>query len=149
MLDKMDLGIASFHEVVLGAGSRVENTRAFLGAMQTPGVSMIGHPDAGQIPLDYEALVREAGRVGVLLEVNNSSLEPSHYRLNARENYKTMLALCERYGTMVVLSSDAHFATAVGDVARAQALVKELRFPEELVANTDLERFKEILKKRK
>ena len=149
MLDKMDIGIVSFHETICTAGSRAENTRAFLGAIQTPGVSIIGHPDDERIPLDYEALVLEAKRVGVLIEVNNSSLDPTHHRQNTWENYRTILALCERYGAMVALGSDAHFAPAVGTFDRALALLEEVNFPEELVVNTDPERFKEMLRKRK
>jgi len=149
MLDKMDVGIVSFHETICLAGSRAENTRAFLGAMQVPGISIIGHPDDGRIPLDYEALVLEAKRVGVLFEVNNSSLDPSHHRQNAWENYRILLALCERHGAMVVLGSDAHFAPAVGSFDRALALLEEVKFPEELVINTDPEGFKKMLRKRK
>jgi len=149
VLDRMDIGIVSFHEVICPGGSRAENTRAFLGTMQKPGVSIIGHPDDGRIPVDYEALVLEAKRVGVLLEVNNSSLDPSHYRENTRENYHTLLPLCAKHGVMVVLGSDAHVAPDVGVFDRALALLDELSFPAELVINTDPVRFKEILAKRK
>jgi len=149
VLDRMDIGIASFHEVICPRGSRAENTRAFLGAMQTPGVSIIGHPDDGNIPVDYEALVLEAKRSGVLLEMNNSSFDPWHYRQNVRENYRTLLPLCETHGVMIVLGSDAHFASAVGGFDSALALIEELSFPKELVINTDPVRFKEILAKRK
>jgi len=149
VLDRMDIGIASFHEVICRSGSRAENTRAFLGAMQTPGVSIIGHPDDGNIPVDYEALVLEAKRVGVLLEVNNSSFAPWHYRQNARENYRILLSLCERHGVMVVLGSDAHFASDVGVFDSALALMEETSFPAKLVVNTDPVRFKQILAKRK
>ena len=149
-IKRMDLCIASFHETMLGIGSRAENTRAYLQVMQTPGVSIIGHPDDKHIPVDYEALVLEAKRVGILLEVNNASLLPWHYRCGgAMENYRTMLRLCEKHGVPISLGSDAHFATGVGRMDLAAALLEELRFPEELVVNTDPPRFKEILSKRK
>jgi len=149
LLDEMDIGIASFHEVVLRSGSKAENTRAFLGAMQTPNISIIGHPDDSRVPIDFEALVIEAKRVGVLIEVNNSSLHPSHFRQGARENYKTILKLCEQHGVSIALGSDAHFALAVGDHSMALALLEEVGFPEELVINTDPARFREVLAKRK
>jgi len=149
VLSRMDIGIASFHEIVFRSGSKAENTRAYLGAMQTPGIAVIGHPDDGRISLDYEALVVEAKRVGVLLEVNNSSLSPGHHRQNAWENYKEILKLSEKHGALITLGSDAHFATAVGELDSALRLLEELQFPEELVVNTDPARFKEILAKRK
>ena len=149
MLDQMDIGIASFHEIVFPAGSKAENTRAFLGAMEIPNISIIGHPDDGRVPFDAEAVVKEAKRAGVLLEVNNSSLKPGHHRQDVRENYRELLKLCEKYGAMVSIGSDAHFATAVGKFDLACALLAELQFPEELIVNTDPTRFKEILAKRK
>ena len=145
---KMDLCIASFHGIVLAAGSRAENTRAHLQVMQQEGVQIIGHPDDAGVPLDYEALVLEAKQTGVLLELNNSSF---HHpcRRGAVENNKVLLGLCERYGVPIALGSDAHFAPAVGKFDAAVALLEEIRFPEELVANLDVAKFKELIAKRK
>lgn len=145
---RMGLCIASFHRIILAAGSRAENTRAFLQAMQHEGVAIIGHPDDGSVPVDYEALVREAKKTGVLLEVNNSSFKHG-YRKDAEENAKVMLALCERHGVPVSVGSDAHFATAVGAFHAAVSVLEEIGFPEELVVNLDVETFKALLAKRK
>ncbi|MCL2843134.1 MAG: phosphatase [Oscillospiraceae bacterium] len=145
---KMDLCIASFHAIILAAGSRKENTRAYLQAMQQEGVAIIGHPDDSNIPVDYEALVREAKQTGVLLEVNNASFK-HRYRQDAAENTKTMLALCEQYGVSTSIGSDAHFAPAVGEFGLAVAVLEEARFPKELVINLDVGRFREFIAKRK
>jgi len=149
MLDQMDIGIASFHEIVFPSGSKAENTRAFLGAMQTPNISILGHPDDGRVSIDTEAVVKEAKRVGVLLEINNSSLKPGHHRQNSWENYREILKLCEKHGTMVALGSDAHFAPAVGEFGFVLQLLEEMQFPEELIVNADPARLKEVLAKRK
>ncbi|MCL2827719.1 MAG: phosphatase [Oscillospiraceae bacterium] len=149
MRQRMDICIASFHNIVFPPGSKAENTRAYLGAMEQSGVAIIGHPDDGRVPVDYEALIREAKRVGILIELNNSSLKPGHFRVGARENTKTYLALCERYGVPVAIGSDAHFATAVGNLNLALELLEEIQFPAELVINTDPAALKQILEHRR
>ena len=74
-LQKMDYALASIHPFAFTAGSRKENTLASVRAFQNPYVKILGHPDDGRFPLDYEELVREAKQAHVALEVNNSSLK--------------------------------------------------------------------------
>ena len=142
----MDICIAGFHPVVLAPGSRAENTRAMIGAMQNPYVSVLAHPEDGHIPVDFEELVRQAKASVVLLEVNNNSLKNAVFRLNVRENIIDMLRLCEKYGAMISLGSDAHFALSVGDFTEAETLLREFDFPRELVINTDPDAFKNHVK---
>ncbi len=137
---RMDLCIASFHEFTLLPGSRAENTRAYLGAMQNPYVDIIGHPDDGKIPVDFDALAREAKRMDVMLEVNNSSLKAAHYRLNTRENLTEMLKMCEKYGTLVSIGSDSHYHGAIGRLDEVSLLIDEVGFPDELIVNTSKEK---------
>ncbi|HHY70691.1 MAG TPA: phosphatase, partial [Thermoanaerobacterales bacterium] len=80
-----------------------------------------------------------------MLEVNNSSLKTAFYRLNVRENLLEMLQLCEKHSVVISLGSDAHFANAVGNFDCAALLLKEIRFPEELVANTSVEKFLKLI----
>lgn len=146
---KMDLCIASFHPFCTTPGDEKQNTRAYLKAMNHPHVDIIGHPNDGNVPVNYEVLVREAKQMNVLLEVNNSTLKATDYRTGTRENLITMLKLCEKYQAYVSLGTDAHFAFAVGEFGRAQSLFDEIKFPEELIVNTSVEKFKKHLYKRK
>lgn len=148
-LGELDMAIVSMHRQCMPMdGDREANTQAFIAAMDNPAVCILGHPDDGKYPLDYPRLVRAAGEQGVLLEVNNSSLTPGGYRLNAPENCAQMLRECRRQGVPVVVGSDAHFASAVGGHQYAEALLRELDFPEELVLNGDPEGFKALVARR-
>ena len=140
-LSDMDLCIASIHTVVYGSPDPAENLRAYQGAMEDARVKIIGHPEDGRAPVDFFALARAARDAGVLIEVNNSSLRPISYRQNTRENMTALLRACEDCGAYVCLGTDAHFAPAVGRFDEALALLDEIRFPEELVANTSLQKF--------
>lgn len=136
----LDFAVASIHEPCFTSGTVVQNTNAYLGVMKNPAVSIIGHPDDGRFPIDYETLVCAAKEHHVLLEVNSSSLHPECHRQNARENYIRMLEYCRRYQTPVILDSDAHCEVDVGNHRRAQALLEEIGFPQELVVNSSLEK---------
>ena len=136
----LDFAIASIHDPCYTSGTVAQNTAAYLGAMKNPAVQIIGHPDDGRFPVDYETLVCAAKENHVLLEVNSSSLHPQCHRLNAKENYITMLELCRRHRVSVILDSDAHSDADVGNHIRAWELLHEIDFPEELVVNSSIEK---------
>ncbi len=140
LLEKIDYSIASLHEPCFKSGTASENTNAYLGAIKNPLIHIIGHPDDGRFPVDYDTLVAAAAEHHTLLEVNSSSLHPLNPRENARENYRTMLELCKRYRTSVIIDSDAHIEADVGNHRQALELIKEVDFPEELIVNSSLER---------
>ena len=140
-LRELDYCIASIHTILYKSPDPAENLRAYQGAMEDARVKIIGHPEDGRAPVDFFALARAARDAGVLIEVNNSSLRPISYRRNTRENMIAMLRACEACAAHVCLGTDAHFATAVGRFDESLALLAEIRFPEELVANTSLEKF--------
>ncbi|NLA71528.1 MAG: phosphatase [Clostridiaceae bacterium] len=143
--ERLDICIASFHEFTLQPGSRIENTRAYLGAMQCAYVDIIGHPDDGKIPVDFDALAKEAARMNVMLEVNNSSLKAAFYRLNTRKNLIEMLRACEKHATMIAIGSDSHYHGSIGKFDEVRELLAEVSFPEELVVNTSLEKIMDRL----
>lgn len=144
-LREADYCIASIHPVLFASSDPVENLRAYQGAMEDPRVKILGHPEDGRAPVDFAALARAARDSGTLIEVNNSSLRSITYRANTRENMTAMLRACEACGAHICLGTDAHFATAVGRFDESLALLEELRFPEELVANTSLEKFLSLI----
>lgn len=144
-LQGLDFGIASIHEPCYKCGTVSENTSAYLGAIKNPYVQIIGHPDDGRFPIDYETLVCAAKEEHVLLEINSSSLHPKCNRVNARDNYITMLELCRRYKVPVIMDSDAHCEVDVANHARAQALLEEIGFPQELVVNSSIEKAAEYI----
>ncbi len=138
-LNNVHYAIASLHPPCIPMGTKAENTAAIIGAMKIPQVKIIGHPDDGRYPLDYDAIVRAAADTATALEVNNASLRGTALRQNAPENYQTMLELCEKHGVPIILGSDSHYAGLVGQFQGAQAVVEKAGFPEALVLNASME----------
>jgi len=147
-LSRLDMAIASLHTPCIAPGSRKENTRALLKVMENPYVDIIGHPGDPRYDIDYKEVFRQAKKTGTILEINNASLIPGGFRDGSQENVKEILRMSMEDGVSVVLGSDAHFYTGIGDFSHAIALLKEIGFPEELVLNTDPARFLASLKKR-
>lgn len=148
MTKNLNFIVASCHTVTIQGDGPEYYTRACIGAMHNPRVNVIGHPDDGRMPLLYPELVRAAAKTHTLLEVNNHSLSAFQPRPNARQNVTAMLAECRKLGVSVVVSSDAHVCYQVGHFENALALLQELDFPEELVANTSLVKLKAALQRK-
>lgn len=144
-LQGLDFCIASMHSIVYASRDPAENLRAYRGAMENARVRIIGHPEDARVPVDFAALARAARDSMTLLEVNNSSLRSITYRQNPLENMAAMLRACEACGAYVCLGSDAHFSSAVGRFDESLALLAQTGFPEELVANTSLEKFLRLI----
>lgn len=144
-LDRLDYTIASLHNLCIPYGTREENTAGILGAMENPYVTIIGHPDDGRYPIDPEAVVKGAKKHKTLLEINNSSLVPGSSRSNARENDLILLEYCKKYEVPVIMGSDAHFMTDVGNHEYSKAIIREAGFPEDLVANCSLDLLAEYI----
>ena len=146
LLKNMDIVIASIHGPCYGKSrSTEENTKAYLRVMEHPYVDIIGHPDDGRFPINYEELVKGAKETGKLLEVNNSSLRPNGFRQNAQENVREMLGYCEKYGVTVTFGSDAHVDVDAGNFCYIEKVIEELQFPQELIATTSVEKLKKYL----
>lgn len=139
LLKEMDVVIASLHLPCFAPSTLEENMLAYENAMKNPYVNIIGHPDDGRYAIDYERLVRKAKEYHVLLEINNNSLNPRGFRLDTAPNDRKMLKLCKEYQVPVILGSDAHVVTEVGNHERAYAVLKEVDFPEELVVNRSVD----------
>jgi len=141
-----DYVIAGLHEVVIKEGTRIQNTQAVLGALSNPYVDIIAHPDNPSYELDYETVVKEAAKLGKLLEVNNHSFI---HRKGGLANAAVYLPLCRQYGVRMAVSSDAHFAFNIGKNELALSVLEDLKFPPELVINMTMQRFEGYLEERR
>ena len=146
IMEKLDYCIAAMHPPCRKpeAYSLEENTAAYIAAMKNPYVKIIAHPDDIKYPVDYRQLVQAAMEYHVLIEVNNASLSPDGYRGDLKlikENDRAILELCRTYHYPILLSSDSHGHSHIGDVKFALELVKEIDFPEELIINQSAEEF--------
>ncbi|MFI3115126.1 MAG: phosphatase [Clostridia bacterium] len=122
-------------------------TKGLLNTMQNPRIKIIGHPDDSRYPCDYDAVVKEAVATKTVLELNNSSLGKRATRVNTYENILAMLKKCEKYGAKVIVGSDAHYCSEVGEFTSILKILDDLKFPEELVVNASIDGLKYVINK--
>jgi len=144
-LNCLDYAIAGIHGLCYENVGAVKNTDNVISCMKNPKVKFISHPDADTYPMDYPALVQGAKEYGVALELNNSSLRKPGLRPGCVENYKKMLPLCMKYGVNIIVNTDSHDPSQVGDFTLARAFLEELEFDENLILNNDLDKLKAFL----
>ncbi|WP_138203474.1 phosphatase [Haloimpatiens lingqiaonensis] len=133
ILKNLDFVIASLHDVCIEPGSIEENTNAVIKVMDNPYVDIIGHPGNPSFPIYEEEIVKKAKEKNILLEINNSSFVSS--RIGSKDTCSKIAALCKKYGTRIIINSDAHFATAIGDFKEAELILESVGMPEELIIN--------------
>lgn len=144
-LDYLDYGIAGIHGLCYENEGAVKNTDNVIRCMEDPKIKFISHPDADNYPMDYPALVEGAKANGVALELNNSSLRKPTLRPGCIKNYHVMLPLCMQHGVNIIVNTDSHDPSAVGDFTLARKLLEEIGFDENLILNNDLEKLKAFL----
>ena len=104
LLAELDFVTASIHA---GMGQDIAaNTRRTLAAIANPYVNCIGHPtgrlinERDAMPLDIEAIAKEAARKGTALEIN-----AHYYRLDLKDQHAR---LARDLGAKIVINTDAH-----------------------------------------
>lgn len=147
-IDCLDLRIAGIHRFCYRWGDIEQNTSAVIGAIKNPDIDIISHPDDSRTPLDYERVVHAAKEYHTLLEINNNALK-SRTRQNVFENDCRILELCKKISQPVILGSDAHYMTDIANYELAEKAVKATGFPDELIMNYDVDRFKAFIAQNK
>ncbi|MCH7871734.1 MAG: DNA polymerase/3'-5' exonuclease PolX [Planctomycetes bacterium] len=104
LLAKLDWVVASVH---MGMSQDVEaNTRRTLAAIRNPYVNLIAHPTGRLLnrreamPIDIEAIAKEAARTGTALEIN-----AARERLDLKDQHAR---LARDLGAMICIDCDAH-----------------------------------------
>lgn len=132
----LDWIIASFHKDMLKPASFEEHTNMYMKLAENDDIDVIGHCATVVCPFDYEKCLKKFKEYGRLVEINESTI----LWKNTRENYREIIRICKKYEIPVVINTDAHFCTIVGDVTQSLALAEEIGLPEKLVVNADWDR---------
>lgn len=149
LLDKdknsLDWVVASIHEVAMRDKNVTAEavTNAWLNIAKNPKINVIGHSGSEEYKYDYEKVIPEFGRNGKLVELNEGTFSG---RENSVPNCVKIMKICKKSGVPIIVDSDAHFSTRVGEFGNSLKLLKEIDFPEELVVNSSVERFNAYLK---
>lgn len=147
LLAKLEWVVASMHSITLFEKPSIEKcTQAYLAMCDNPNVHVLGHSGQPYYAYDYETVVKRCVETSTLMEINNASF--SGFRYESIPNCVNIAQLCKKYGARIVVDTDAHFSSKVGEVSDALKMLKEIDFPPQLVVNSSLENLHEYFKEK-
>lgn len=146
-LKQMSLVLVGLHVICYPGGNSEQNTQAYLKAMTNPYIDIMVHPGRPEFEMDLEKIAYTSAQLGVPVEINNSSLSPE--KGGAWSNCHIFARSAAKYGSLVVLGSDAHFWDRVGGLDLALELAVEAGIKEEQILNCSVDRILDYLNHRR
>jgi putative hydrolase len=142
----LEFMIASLHIESFNPSSIEDNTQAMVNALKNVYVDVIGHPENPAYEIDSEELVAAAKRENKCLEMNSHS-----YRVRQKgiPVARKILELCKANNVRIAIGSDAHFSSMVASVQPVVEILKEVKFPNELIINKTRASFENYLEERR
>ncbi len=131
VLERFDLVSASLHTATRQPSEQL--TRRAIGALENPWVAILNHPTGrivgkrAEYPVDLEAVLQAAARLGKALEINGS--ERMDLGAEAARRAKAL-------GVPISLSSDAHAVEGLDGMRMAVAIARRAWLQPEDVLNT-------------
>lgn len=148
ILEKLEIVLGGFHSIEeYGKTTDIDkNTTAAINCIRINKIDVLVHLGNPKFPLKYEEVLIEAKKLGVAIELNNSSFTTS--RRGSGKNCETILRLAKKHGNYISIGSDAHFSGHVGNFDKVKLLLEKVDFPEELIINTSMEFLNQFLQSR-
>ncbi len=145
-LEKMDLVLASYHDICIKPATIEEHTNAAIQILSNPYIDVFAHSGNPQFQIDIEKVVKAARDNNKLIELNNQS---ALVRKGSEKNCLQIAQMCKKHGVRIATGSDAHISFGIGKFDFVTELLKEADVPEELVITTSIEKMDEYLHERR
>ncbi len=137
VFEKVDYAIASLHNAaVVQTSTPTQNTQMYINALSEPKVLALGHIGRMQIDYDIDAVVTAARDLGKMIEINEHTFNSTSGRL-----CRTIAERCAELGCTIIVSTDAHICASIGRFSNSIAMLRDIDFPEELIATRSLSAF--------
>ncbi len=136
-LKKLDIVIASLHEICMTPGDIDQNTDTLLKVMENNYIDILGHLGNPAYPIHKEIIIKAAKEKNKIIEINNGSFIS---RRGSEENCKELIKLCIKYEVKMTVSSDAHFSCQIGEFKKSIEMIDSLNVPQHLIMNINRNR---------
>ncbi len=147
LLSTLQWVVASMHTITLLKKPSVEKcTNAYLKMCENPNVHVIGHSGSPYYEYDFETVIKRCAQTSTLVEINNATF--TGFRKDSIPNCMKIAQLCKKHNARIVVDTDAHIASSVGEFGFALQLLKEIDFPKELVVNSSIENLNEFFREK-
>lgn len=141
VLNTCEFVIASVHSwEQFQPTTKQEHTQMYCNVLRNPYVNMLGHSGRSGMEYEIDEVLNVAKEENKIIEINNHSFD-----MGPIDVCKKIAERCAELGVYIAVNSDAHFAYHIGTYDRALAMLEEIHFPEQLIANASLERLLRII----
>jgi putative hydrolase len=131
LLDELDIVIASCHEGIFEPSAK-QFQKTYTSVINNPRVDIIGHLCRNKLS-GLDEVIKLAMAQNKLIEINNLSFQSR--KPERIDNCKILMQTCLEYGAKIVVNSDAHFCTHVGEFTEIIAYLQNIGYPEDLIVN--------------
>lgn len=136
LMEKQKIISAGLHELTPYKSEDIMyNTTSIIKAMKNPFIKIITHPYRPEFPVDIEAVFWASIKTNTILELNNSLFEKGLSLNELIVVYGKMISLCKLNNRKIIIGSDAHIATKIGNDNNIQAVSKELGLTPDIIIN--------------
>ncbi len=146
----LDLVLAGLHP---GAGwvgkSTTESTDALLATMKNPSIDIITHPCSPMFKVDIDRIVKTSYEYKIMLELNCEHLSYYENRGIGINDVLRLIRLIKEYKWKLVISSDAHMVSEIGEDAVIDRLKLRGLLSDDTVLNTSAMNVRRYLEDRK
>lgn len=136
VVGKLQWIVASFHGPVFPPMSEEDHLLAIENVCKNPMVDVFAHLTATGYPFDYKEAAKLFSKYDKIVELNEASLRSG---ASKRENAVRLFNECKSEGVKIAIDSDAHYCERIGDFSAVLDVLKEVKYPEELIISTDLD----------
>ena len=141
-LGSLDWVIVSIHSYITKPMDYDKHTQLWMNIAQNENVDVIGHCGEEQFKFDYEKVIPYFKKHGKVVEINSNSFRT---RPSCAKNCIEIARLCVEHDVPLVVSSDAHFASDVGNVELAFKHLSEGGISPDNILNADFEKFAKFI----
>ncbi|MCK4243920.1 hypothetical protein KAX03_03545, partial [Candidatus Bathyarchaeota archaeon] len=99
-------------------------------------------------PVDIEKIVKKASEYDVALEINCSRLKRFAHSKEVIEQTKTMIKQAHKHDVKMLISTDAHVASEIGDDSIIDQLNLRKIIPKDNILNVSTQAVKEFIEKK-
>lgn len=122
-----------------------DNTKSIINAMKNKYLKVLTHPYQKKIVIDIERVTYEAIKRNILPELNASYFTfPHKLDEGSIERMKKMIEICQENNHKMIIGSDAHILTEVGNDVALRKFQKKLGFKDKYIINNDIKEVNEF-----
>ena len=146
LASKLDWIVASMHTITIeGQPSFEKCTNAYLKLADNQHINAVGHSGTEVFKYDYEKVIPQLAKNGILIEINNSTF---NFKKSSMSNCIDIIKICKKNNARIVVDTDAHFSTYVGRAEPALKVLKDLDFPQKMIVNGSVETMQAYMKEK-